>query len=57
MEKYFYIYNVKQADFFVKNNLKPMEVGKGNTRAVYIKFLRNEESEEIFNQWCIIQGK
>jgi hypothetical protein len=57
IKEFFYIYNVKQADFFVKNNLQPIEIGKGNSQAVYIKFLRNDDSNKVFDMWCNIQNK
>jgi hypothetical protein len=52
MEKYFYIYNLKQANFFIKNKIIPIELGKSNSDIVYVKFLRNEEADRIFTQWC-----
>ncbi|MED3562222.1 hypothetical protein [Bacillus xiapuensis] len=52
MNKYFYIYNPNQADYFLKSGLQVIEIGKGAKGDIYIKFIRNEKSEEIFTQWC-----
>lgn len=51
MEKYFYIYNPRQADFFIKAGLRVLGVGKGTQGEVYIKFLRDEISEQVFTLW------
>jgi hypothetical protein len=51
MNKYFYIYNPHQADFFVKKGALVVGVGKGSKGDVYVKFLRNQKSIEIFNEW------
>jgi hypothetical protein len=56
MNKYFYIYNPLQANFFVINGLAVLEIGKGNQGNIYIKFLRNEKSEEVFSRW-VERGK
>jgi hypothetical protein len=57
LERYFYIYNVKQANYFVQNNIKPLEVGKGKSKAVYLKFLRDEQASKIFDAWCKLCAK
>lgn len=49
---FFYIYNFKQAKFFIDNGLSPIEIKKSNQGKVYQKFIRNIESEFIFNKWC-----
>lgn len=51
MNKYFYIYNPHQADFFVKAGLPILKIDKGNRGDMYVKFLRDEKSEEIFTRW------
>ena len=54
--KYFYIYNPTQANFFVLNGVPVLEVGKGNQGTIYIKFPRNAQSEEVFGRW-VERGK
>lgn len=51
--KYFYIYNFKQAKYFIDNGLSVLEIAKGNSGDVYHKFTRDETSERIFAQWNI----
>ena len=48
---YLYIYDVKQNDFFVKQGLIPIEVKKGQTGNVYLKYIRDEKAEQVFNIW------
>jgi len=48
---FFYIYNLVQANFYISNGIKPLEVGKGNRGDIYLKFPRNEKSEEVFSRW------
>lgn len=50
-QKFFYIYNPHQANFYVLNGLEVIEIGKGNKGDIYVKFLRNEKSEEVFTRW------
>jgi hypothetical protein len=56
MNKFFYIYNPHQADFFVREGAIVVGVGKGTKGDVYVKFLRNQKCQEIFNEW-IERGK
>jgi uncharacterized protein (DUF1919 family) len=49
--KYFYIYNPDQANFFNLNGVSVLEIGKGKKGDIYIRFPRNEKSEEVFSRW------
>lgn len=49
--KFFYIYNPLQANFFLMNGMHVLEIGKGKQGHVYVKFPRNEKSEEVFGRW------
>jgi hypothetical protein len=51
MNKYFYIYNPHQADFFLKMGVPVLSIGKGTQGDIYVKFPRNEESEAVFTEW------
>lgn len=50
-EKYFYIYNPTQANFFFQNGVKISEIGKGKKDDVYVKFIRDDASEKVFTEW------
>jgi hypothetical protein len=50
-DKYFYIYNHIQSNFFLNNGIPVLEIGKGKKGDIYIKFPRNEKSEEVFSRW------
>ena len=49
--KYFYIYNYKQALFFIQNGLKVIDIDKGKENQIYHKFIRDDKSEQIFMNW------
>ena len=49
--KYFYIYNYKQAKFFIDNGLTVIDIDKGKKNDIYHKFIRDEKSEKIFMEW------
>ena len=51
MNKYFYIYNQRQADFFYKSGLEIIEIGRGKQGDTFIKFEKNEESQKVFTEW------
>lgn len=51
-QRYFHIYNLGQANFFISNGLVPLMVGKSNGGSVYVKFVRDEEAENVFIKWC-----
>lgn len=47
----FYIYNLKQALYFINHGASVEDIGVGGKGDVYHKFPRNEETEKIFTQW------
>lgn len=49
---YLYIYNFQQAKFFINNGLKVDEIGKGEKGDVYIRFVRDEDCESVFELWA-----
>ena len=49
--KYFYIYNYKQALFFIQNGLEVIDIDKGKENQIYHKFIRDDKSEQIFMKW------
>jgi hypothetical protein len=53
MKKDFYIYNMIQSNFFLSRGLSPVEVGfSSKNKKVYLKFIRNEASQKVFDEWC-----
>lgn len=50
-QKYFYIYNLRQARFFMDHGLFTLEVDRGKRGDVYVKFLRDDKAEEVFGKW------
>lgn len=53
MKEYIYIYNIKQAQFYItEGDIKPTEIGISNkNNKIYFKFIR-EQTKNIFDQWC-----
>lgn len=47
----FYIYNNKQALYFILHGAPLEDIGVGGKGDVYHKFPRNSETEKIFTQW------
>lgn len=50
-KEYFYIYNFKQALFFIQNGLIPIDIDKAKNGDVFHKFNRDKNSEDIFMKW------
>lgn len=51
--EYYYIYNRKQALFFIQNGAIPINIGVGKNRDVYHKFMKNDLTEKLNNKWRI----
>lgn len=51
MEKYYYIYNPHQANYYLMHDIPIIEIGKGAKGDTYVKFPKNEKSEEVFKRW------
>lgn len=49
--KFFYIYNPKQALFFIKNGGFLIDINKGNKGDTYYQFPRDIKHEELFLKW------
>ena len=45
------IFNIKQADIFIKNGATPISAGTGNRYKVYIKFKENEIFNDLMKRW------
>ena len=46
-----YVYNLVQAQFFLDCGLHPVAVGKGKYGDVFLRFKRDEATEEAFQHW------
>ena len=49
--KDFYLYNYLQSDFFLQHGLSPIQIGKGNKDDIFVRFIRDDKSELVFNEW------
>ncbi len=54
---YVFVYNLGQAQFSLDHGLRPVAVGKGNYGDVFLKFERDEATEEVFKLWQEHFGK
>ena len=45
------IFNIKQADIFIKNGAKPIGCGLGNRDKIYIEFEENNIFESLLERW------
>lgn len=52
MKKYYFIYDVRQANYYLKNGVELVEVGAGKKGDAYFKFIRNEHTEKVFAEWA-----
>jgi len=50
--KYYYIYNLKQSLFLIKNGVIPIEISVGKKGDVYHKFAQNNDFIKLNNQWA-----
>lgn len=46
-----YVYNLVQAQFFLDCGLRPVAIGRGKHGDVFLRFKRNEATEEAFQRW------
>ena len=49
--KYFYIYDFKQALFFINNGGCLLEIAKGDKGDIFHKFPRDKKHEKLFMDW------
>jgi len=45
------IFNIKQADIFIKNSAKVIGVGLGNKYKTYIEFEENQIFKDLMTRW------
>lgn len=51
MDKFFYIYNPKQALYFIQNGAVLLDINKGSKGDIYYQFPRDEKHEDLFMDW------
>lgn len=51
-QKYVHIYNFQQAEFYFSKGITPIKVGKGNKGDFYILFLKTNQLDSVFTEWC-----
>jgi len=52
INKYIFIYNPVQAEFYFSKGITPMKVGKGSKGDVFVQFLKTDELRSAFTEWC-----
>lgn len=45
------IFNIKQADIFIKNKAIPIGCGLGNKYKTYIEFKENDNLKQLMKRW------
>lgn len=45
------IFNIKQADIFIKNKATPISTGTGDRFKVYIEFEENQIFQDLMKRW------
>jgi hypothetical protein len=50
-DKYFYIYDLRQALFFIQNGAHLIDIAKGNKGDLFHKFPRDEKHDNLFMAW------
>lgn len=50
IKNYRYIYDIKQANFYIQNGHCPIEVGICK-KGIYLKFKDNENLQKTFHKW------
>lgn len=51
-QKYVYIYNLLQAEFYFSKNITPLKVGTGTKGDTYVQFKKTDELKSAFDEWC-----
>ena len=47
----YYIYNMLQSDFYIKNGIMPTGTGLGNKGDAYLIFKNTNKLQEVFARW------
>ena len=47
----FFIYNFRQAEFFIAAGVQLLEIGVGKKGDTYLRFVRDAYCEKVFDEW------
>lgn len=50
--KFIYIYNLVQAEFYFSKGIAPYRIGLSSQKNVFAQFLKTDELENAFTDWC-----
>jgi len=50
--KFIFIYNLIQAEFYFNKGIAPYRVGLSSQKNVFVQFLKNDELTNAFTDWC-----
>ena len=50
--KFIFIYNLIQAEFYFHKGIAPYRVGLSSQKNVFVQFLKTDELTNAFTDWC-----
>jgi len=50
--KYAFIYNKFQYEFYFSKGIVPLKIGTGSKGDLYVQFLNTNELQLAFREWC-----
>ena len=50
--KFIFIYNLIQAEFYFNKGIAPYREGLSSQKNVFVQFLKNDELTNAFTDWC-----
>ena len=50
--KFIFIYNLIQAEFYFNKGIAPYRVGLSSQKNVFVQFIKNDELTNAFTDWC-----
>ena len=50
--KFIFIYNLIQAEFYFNKGIAPYRVGLSSQKNVFVQFLKTDELTNAFTDWC-----
>lgn len=56
IKEFRYIYNIYQANYYIANNIKPVDFGTASNGKVFYKFKDSYELQQVFKSWCNLQN-
>lgn len=56
IKEFRYIYNIYQANYYIKNKIELIEVGTAPNGRVFYKFKDSYKLQQTFKSWCNLQN-